>query len=229
MKRSWFGIALFFSVVIAAGWLVGSHISLATLADRERSARDSIAEHPLIWWMLGFLVYVGVALVPGTRGKAVAVGWLFGFWPGLILVNGALTIAALIAFIISRHLLQEAVAGRYGLLLGRINRALETNGAFYVILLRVVSVSFSLTNYLLGATQLRTRTYWWATQVGLLPGNVVFVNAGAQLPSLHEVVNEGWLVLLSWEFLSAIALLSIFALLAPRVVVWWHRRLRPPR
>jgi uncharacterized membrane protein YdjX (TVP38/TMEM64 family) len=224
MKRRWLGIVLFVAAVFITGWLVSSNLSLASLADRERSVRDLIAEHPLISWVLGFFVYFLISLVPGTRGKAVAGGWLFGFWPGLLLVNCALTLAAIVGFLVSRYLLSDGISSRYSVQLRRIDRALDANGAFYVILLRIVPVSFSLMNYLLGATKLKRRTYWWATHVGLLPGNVVFVNAGAQLPSLHALVNEGWTVLVSWDVIGGILLLSLFALLAPVVVSRWSKR-----
>lgn len=224
MKRRWFAIILFFVAVILAGWLVGSYFSLESLAKQEQSIHGLVAEHPFITWVLGFFIYVGISLVPGTRGKAIAAGWLFGLWSGLVLVNFALTLAALIGFLISRYLLRDAVAGRYPARVERGNRAIEKNGALCVLLLRVVPVSFSLTNYVLGATKVKTKTYWWATQLGLLPGNFIFVNAGAQLPSLNEVVTRGWSVLLTWESVSGLVLLSCFTLFTPWLISRWSHR-----
>src|SRR5690349_2610253 len=108
MKPRWFAIILFFAAVILAGWLVGSYFSLESLAEQERSIHNLVAEHPLIAWVLGFFIYVGISLVPGTRGKAIAAGWLFGLWSGLLLVNCALTLAALIGFFIMKKPIKAA-------------------------------------------------------------------------------------------------------------------------
>ena len=203
------------AIIAIAVWLFSFHFSLSSLAQQERYFRNLITEHPVTSWVLGFFVYLMIALVPGTRGKAIAWGWLFGFWPALVIVNGALTVAALICFCLSRYLIRDAVESRYALQLNGVNRALERNGAFYVVLLRVVPVSFSLTNYLLGATSLDRKTYWWATQLGLLPGNIVFVAVGAHLPSLSEVVERGISTVFSWQLVTALSLLSLFTLVVP--------------
>jgi uncharacterized membrane protein YdjX (TVP38/TMEM64 family) len=221
MNRRWVAGALVLAALVAATWCIGSQVSLETVVRQERFLRNSIADHPILSWVVGFSIYLAISLVPGTRGKAVVGGWLFGFWPGLLLVNCALTIAALIGFLLSRHFLGDAVMSRYALRFRQINRALELNGAVYVLLLRVVPISFSLTNYLLGATKLDRKTFWWATQLGLIPGNVVFVNAGAQLPSLHELAEHGWLMIWSKEVLGSIVLLSGFVLLVPIFVKRW--------
>ncbi|MGE3778393.1 MAG: TVP38/TMEM64 family protein, partial [Pirellulaceae bacterium] len=149
--------------VLAATWFLATHFSFAELAQREQTLRQLIRSHPAQAWCLGWLVYFVASLVPGTRGKAIAFGWLFGFWPALLLVNPALTAAAMVTFFASRWIVGDMMPSRYSAALRRVNELLERDGGWYVLLLRVVPVSFSLTNYLLGATRVRTRTYWWAT------------------------------------------------------------------
>lgn len=224
MRRRWIGAVAAILLVAAATWLATSHGSLASVVSQETWLRRQIAVHPFLSWTLGFFVYLAVSLVPGTRGKAVVCGWLFGFWPALVMVNISLTLAALIGFLISRHLIRDVVTNRYRLRLDRVNEALAEKGAFYVILLRIVPVSFSLTNYVLGATQLNRKTFWWATQIGLLPGNIVFVNAGAQLPSLSEWARQGWSAILSADVVASVVVLSLFVLLVPTAVQYWTRR-----
>src|SRR5262249_7436324 len=85
--------------VAGAGVLLGSRFSFDDLVSEEQSWRTAIVEHPIRWWLIAFLVYFLAALVPGTRGKAVAMGWLFGFWPALALINLALTAAAQLTFL----------------------------------------------------------------------------------------------------------------------------------
>jgi uncharacterized membrane protein YdjX (TVP38/TMEM64 family) len=218
MKRKWIAASILIAVVGTVIWVLSDQVSFSALADQERTVREFIAEHPVTSWVLGFFVYLLISLVPGTRGKAIAWGWLFGFWSGLVMVNVALTIAAMIGFYFSRYLFRDAVESRYALRLEHVNRALEANGAFYVLLLRVVPVSFSLTNYVLGATSVDRKTYWWATQLGLLPGNIVFINVGSQLPSLVELATKGPSAILSWQLIAAVSILSLFAVVAPIAV-----------
>jgi uncharacterized membrane protein YdjX (TVP38/TMEM64 family) len=224
MNRRWIGAAAVLVLVAVATWLATSHGSLATVVGQEAWLRQRITDHPIQSWALGFVVYLLISLVPGTRGKAVVCGWLFGFWPALVMVNVSLTLAALFGFFISRHLIRDVVTSRYRFRFDRVNEALREKGAFYVILLRIVPVSFSLTNYVLGATQLDRKTFWWATQLGLLPGNVVFVNAGAQLPSLSEWARHGWSAILSMDVVASIIALSLFTLLVPALAARWTRR-----
>jgi uncharacterized membrane protein YdjX (TVP38/TMEM64 family) len=97
---------------------------------------------------------------------------------------------------------------------------LTARGAYYVLGLRLVPVSFTLTNYVFGATRLETRTYWWATQLGLLPGNLVFVYAGSSLPDLALIAREGWSVCWNWELAISLTCLSLLTLAAPRLAQW---------
>lgn len=203
-------------------WYSTSYLSLADLAERERALREVIASRPFASWIVGFVVYFAASLIPGTRGKVIVFGWLFGFLPALVLVNVALTLAAIVTFKISRHLLQDTIESRYAPRLVWLNRALDREGAWYVILLRVLPISYSLTNYLLGATRLRTRTFWWATHIGLLPGNAVFTFVGSQLPTLGELSRKGVMAFISWEVIAALIVLSVFPLVLHRLALRWR-------
>lgn len=222
MKRRLILVVLVAIGLGAIAWLGSEQLSLSKLAQREHELRQVITDDPVQSWLLGFLIYFLVALVPGTRGKAIVWGWLFGFWSGLVLVNLALTAAAITAFFASRHLLRELVETRYSAQLAWANRALERDGAFYVLALRVVPVSFSITNYLLGASAVNSKTYWWSTQLGLLPGNIAFVFVGAGLPSLRQIAEQGLLALFSWQLMFGLVLLSLL----PFAAHWVVQRLR---
>jgi uncharacterized membrane protein YdjX (TVP38/TMEM64 family) len=218
MKRRLLVGLLVLFVALLIGLLATPYLSLDAVAAREQWLRGLIISHPWQSWLTGFAVYFVASLIPGTRGKAIVCGWLFGFWFGLVLVNLALTAAAIVTFLVSRYLVRDAIQERYHRKFLRINQALEQEGAWYVLLLRVVPVSFSLTNYLLGATNVNTKTYWWASQLGMLPGNAAFVFLGAGLPSLSEIARNGVAALISWELIAALTLFSLFPLVAHRVV-----------
>lgn len=228
MKRKWIGITVTAIILGVGAWWISSSYSLETVADRENLLRSKIAEHPVLSWVLGFFLYLVVSLVPGTRGKAIIVGWLYGFWSGVILVNLALTGAALIGYWISRKFIHDAVAHRYPQRLEKINRALDEDGAMYVVLLRVIPISFSVMNYLLGATRLRLRTYWWATHLGLLPGNIIFVNLGTRVPSLRVVQEEGMAAVFTPQLVLSLVLLSAFSLITPLVIRRFTQRVPAP-
>lgn len=222
MKRRLIYIGLLAIVLACIAWLGRSHFSLDELAHRERQLRELIQSYAAVSWIVGFILYFLLALVPGTRGKAVVTGWLFGFWQGLVLVNIALTAAALVAFFISRYLVRDIIEGRYSKQLLWANKELEREGAWYVIVLRILPVPYSLTNYLLGATKIDVRSFWWATHLGLLPSNIAFVFVGSELPSLSEVSQHGMLSIFSWKLIIGVGVLSAL----PLIVHWLVRQLR---
>jgi uncharacterized membrane protein YdjX (TVP38/TMEM64 family) len=162
---------------------------------------------------LGF-VYVGVSLVPGTTGKAILAGWFYGFWAGLVLVNVGLTVAACISFCASRYVFRDAIQAKFGARLARVNRALEREGAGYLFCARVLHAPYCVTNYVMGATPLKWRPFWGATQLGLLPGNVVFVYAGHRLPTLEQLAQEGPSALVSPGLIAAFVALSVLPVVA---------------
>ena len=222
MKRRLLLLAFVVIGLAIIAWLGRSYFTLTKLAEHERELRSVISSHQVLAWCLGFVVYFLLALVPGTRGKAVVFAWFFGFWQALLLVNFSLTAAAMAAFYISRHFVRELIQERYKAKLITANRALEREGAWYVILLRVLPVPYSLTNYLLGATNVSPRTFWWSTHVGLIPSNVAFVFVGSQLPSLGQIANEGFAAIFSWELAIGVTVLSLL----PFVIHWLATRFR---
>lgn len=222
MKRRILILLIFVGALVTLWLLSREVLSLDWLAKEEARLRGSLAEQPILGFVLGFVVYVGVSLVPGTTGKAILAGWFFGFWAGLVLVNVGLTVAALIAFFVSRYEFRDAIQERFGPRLARVNLALEREGAGYLFCARVLHAPYCVTNYVMGATPIPWRSFWWATQLGLLPGNVVFVYAGHRLPTLEQLADEGVSAMFTPGLIAAFVALSILPLLARALV----RRLR---
>jgi uncharacterized membrane protein YdjX (TVP38/TMEM64 family) len=199
------------------------------LVANERRLRHMLTEQrPLAGFFGGLAVFTALSLVPGLVGKSLAVGWLFGFWRSLAIVNISLTIAAMIEFGLTRFLLHDRIQSRFGLYLTRINRALELNGAFYLFSMRVAHVPYTATNYVMGATPMRPLPFWWATQLGLLPGNILFCYAGSQLPTLEEITTGGLTHLVSWQLWLAFILLAVFPWIGKILVERWQKRLTQP-
>lgn len=172
-------------------WYVNTHVSLEQLADEESRLRNYISSNPWRAFMLGFTIYLVLALVPGTGGKAIAYGWLFGFWQALIIVSVGLTLAAMAIFSLSRYLLQERIERRYTKLVILMNRHIEKEGAFYLLTLRLLHFPFSILNPVSGASRVRFWTFFWTTVLGLLPSNAIWAYVGVRLPSLEDLQQHG--------------------------------------
>ena len=118
-------------------WYVNNQISLAELAEQEDRVRAYIALNPWRSFIVGFGIYAGLSLVPGTGGKAIVYGWLFGFWQAVTIVTVGLTLAAMTIFSLSRYLFRESIERRYANPVALMNKHLELEGAFYLLALRM--------------------------------------------------------------------------------------------
>lgn len=163
-----------------------------------------------------FLVYVlTTALsIPGATILTLLGGALFGLATGLIIVSFASTIGATLAFLISRTLLRDFVQKKYGAKLKGINAGVEKEGAFYLFSLRLVPLfPFFLINLAMGLTKIKVLTYFFVSQLGMLLGTVVYVNAGVQLGELESLSG-----IASPALLGSFTLLGLFPLFAKKIV-----------
>jgi uncharacterized membrane protein YdjX (TVP38/TMEM64 family) len=221
MKRKVVVLTLFVGVCGVLIWLFESRLSLEQLIVHESWLRQQVQEH---WWrsfLLGFLIYTATSLIPGTAGKSVIYGWIFGTVASVGMVTVALTIAATISFCFSRYVFADAIHQRFGHYVAHVNRALERDGASYLFAMRVVHFPYTLTNYAMGATTIRVRSFFSATLLGLLPGSFVFTYAGAQLPTLKAIAEQGVMRVVSPQLMLAVMLVSI----SPVVLRFLMRRL----
>jgi uncharacterized membrane protein YdjX (TVP38/TMEM64 family) len=148
------------------------------------------AANPLALAALAFGLYVLVVALslPFAVWLTLGIGALFGFWAGLVIVSFASTIGATLAFLAARYLLRDWVQARFGDRLAGINRGLERDGPFYLFTLRLIPVvPFFAVNLLMGLTPIRARTFYWVSQLGMLAGTAVFVNAGTQLAQIDSL------------------------------------------
>ena len=195
---------------------LGRYVSLPYLQEQRGALIELRDANPWLATLGFFTIYVlATALsLPGAAILTLAGGALFGLWWGLVIVSFASVIGATGAFLVARYLARGAVQSRYGARLKRINAGIEKEGAFYLFTLRLVPLfPFFLINLLLGLTKMRVTTFFWVSQLGMLPGTFVYVNAGtqiAQLKSLGGILSPG--------LIGAFVLLGVFPLIAKKIV-----------
>ena len=209
MKRKVLFFALFVGFCCLLVWLFERWFSLEQLIAHESWLRQQVDEHPWRSGLLGFAIYIAASLIPGTGGKSIVYGWIFGLAAGVAIATLALTIAATISFCFSRYVLCDAIHRRFGHFVARIDRALERDGGFYLFAMRVVHFPYMMTNYAMGATTIPVRSFVLATLFGLLPGSIVFAYAGSQLPTLGTLAERGVLGIVSPQLMLAAGLLAI--------------------
>lgn len=169
-----------------------------------------------------FVAYVLVAALslPGAAVMTLAAGALFGLVTGTVLVSFASSIGATLAFLASRYVLRDSVQRRFGDRLKAVNEGMARDGAFYLFTLRLVPIfPFFIVNLVMGLMPIRTRTFYWVSQLGMLAGTIVYVNAGTQLARIETLGG-----ILSPGLLLSFALLGIFPLLAKWLVGRVQRR-----
>ncbi|MBV6271796.1 FAD-dependent oxidoreductase [Alcaligenaceae bacterium CGII-47] len=161
-----------------------------------------------------FYVAVTALSLPGAAIMTLAAGALFGMLWGSIIVSFASTIGATLAFLVSRYLLRDAIQRRYGDRLRVVNEGIAKEGAFYLFTLRLIPIfPFFLINLLLGLTSIRTVTFYWVSQLGMLAVTLVYVNAGTQIAQLDSLSD-----ILSLPTLLSFALLGLFPLITKQVL-----------
>ncbi len=173
-------------------------------------------EQPIMVGGAFLLLYVLVTALslPGAVVMTLAAGALFGLFWGTVIVSFASSIGATMAFLVSRYLLNDAVQNRFSDRLKPINEGIKKDGAFYLFTLRLVPVfPFFLINLLMGLTPIRAVTFYWVSQVGMLAGTLVYVNAGTQLAQLDSLSG-----ILSPSLLLSFVLLGLFPLLANKIL-----------
>ena len=169
-----------------------------------------------------FLLYVVVTALslPGAAILTLAAGALFGLVEGLLVASFASTIGATLAFLVSRYLLRDTIKQRFPERLAAIDAGVEKEGGFYLFTLRLVPVfPFFLINLLMGVTSIKSWTYYWVSQLGMLAGTFVFVNAGTQLAKIDSLSG-----ILSFNLILSFALLGIFPFIAKGILNVFKKR-----
>ncbi len=199
-----------------------NYLTLTEFKAHQASFADYYADNRMLTIAIYFILYVVVTALslPGAAVMTLAGGALLGFWTALITVSFASTIGATLAFLASRFLLRDWVQGKFGDKLKAINEGVEREGSFYLFTLRLVPLfPFFIINLVMGLTPMRAAAYYWVSQLGMLPGTAVYVNAGTQLGQIESAAG-----ILSPGILISFVLLGIFPLIAKRIIDVLKRR-----
>ncbi len=191
---------------------LGRYLSLQVLKDSQSSLTSWYQQNPLQALAIYLMVYVAVAALalPGAAIMTLAAGAIFGFWVGLLVVSFASSIGATLSMLSARYVLRDSVQSRFGGTLADIDRGVAKEGGFYLFTLRLVPlVPFFVINLAMGLTSMPARTFYWVSQVGMLAGTAVFVNAGTQLARIETLAG-----ILSPALIGSFVLLGVFPIFA---------------
>ena len=186
--------------------------------------RELYAQQPALTAAVYFTVYVIATAVsiPGAALLTIIGGMVFGLWTGILLVSFASSIGATLAFLVSRFLLRDWVQAKFSTHLNTINQGVEKQGSYYLFGLRLIPLfPFWMINLVMGLTPLKASTFYLVSQLGMLAGTFVYVNAGASLGSIDEFSAAG---IMTPAVILSFVLLAIFPLLVRPVVNWVERR-----
>ncbi len=221
MNRKLLQRLVIIAAIIAAAILfkafgLGQYLTL----DYLKASQDKFAQLYAGNRLAVIAVYMGVYIVvtalslPGAAVMTLAGGAMFGFWIGFVAVSFASSIGATLACFVARFLLRDWVQNRFGEKLSAINRGIEKEGAFYLFSLRLVPIfPFFVINLAMGLTPMKLFTFYWVSQIGMLPGTMVYVNAGKELAGIESLSG-----ILSPGLLISFAVLGLFPITAKKLL-----------
>jgi uncharacterized membrane protein YdjX (TVP38/TMEM64 family) len=214
-------------LIVIAGLIVAvklfhldRYLTLSYLKGSLDSLKSLYANHSLLVITGYFLIYVLTTSLslPGAAPLGIAGGALFGFWTATIVVSFASTIGATVACLVSRFLLRDWIQNKFGDKIAKVNEGIEKEGAFYLFTLRLIPVfPFWMINLAMGLTKMSLFKFYWVSQIGMLPGTMVFVNAGKELAKIESLKG-----IFSPSLIISFALIGIFPIAVKKLVALYR-------
>ena len=201
---------------------LGQYLSLEYLKASQDKFVQLYASHRLTVIATYMAVYIVVTALslPGAAVMTLAGGAMFGFWVGMLVVSFASTIGATLACFVARFLLRDWVQNKFGEKLATMNKGIENEGAFYLFSLRLVPIfPFFVINLAMGLTTMKLLTFYWVSQIGMLPGTIVFVNAGKELGKIESLSG-----ILSPGLIISFVVLGIFPITVKKLLYFYKKR-----
>ena len=218
MKRNQI-ILLSAIVVLVALFFVfdlGRYLNLEFFQEQRSTVVGFYEQNTLLFILAFMAIYIAMAALslPGAAIMTLAAGAVFGLPVGLVLVSFASTIGATLACLLARYLFRDTVQNRLGKYLRRINEGVEKDGAFYLFAMRLVpAIPFFVINLVMALTPIRLWTFYWVSQVGMLAGTAVYVNAGKEIGQLESISG-----IVSPTLVISFVLLGVFPIIAKKVL-----------
>ena len=209
-------------VVLFKVFGLGQYLTLDYLKAQQAAFTALYQAHPAAVIGVYMLIYIVVTALslPGAAVMTLAGGAMFGLVTGTIVVSFASTIGATLACLAARYLLRSWVQNKFDDRLVKINQGMEEEGGFYLFSLRLVPVfPFFVINLVMGLTRIPLRTFFWVSQLGMLPGTIVYVNAGkelAKIDSLAGILSPGLIISFVLLGLLPLATKKLLPLLRPK-------------
>lgn len=201
---------------------LGSYLSLSYIkASQERLAALYVEHGSIViaGYMIIYILVTSLSL-PGAAVMTLAGGALFGLFAGTVIVSFASTIGATLACIVSRFLLRDWVQGKFGDKLTTVNQGIEKEGAFYLFTMRLIpAIPFWVINLVMGLTKLPLITFYWVSQVGMLAGTIVYVNAGKELAKIDSLAG-----ILSPGLIFSFVLLGLFPITIKKLLTLYRSK-----
>jgi len=218
MSRSRLLIIIALAILLGIGFWFDIHqfLTLDNFRARQAVTDSWVAANPVLAALSFFGIYVAVTAVniPGAAIMTLIAGALFGLTQGTLIVSFASTIGATLAFLLSRYLLRDFMEQRFGAAIQRINKGIDAEGPYYLFTLRLIpAFPFWMINLAMGLTRLKVGTYFWVSQIGMLPATIVYVNAGKQIGQLESLSG-----ILSPTLLASFVLLGLFPLITKKIL-----------
>ncbi len=201
---------------------LGHYLTLDYLKASQDKFSQLYGENRLAVITAYMAIYITVTALslPGAAVMTLAGGAMFGFWIGFVVVSFASTIGATLACFVARFLLRDWVQNRFGDKLSTINNGIEKEGAFYLFSLRLVPIfPFFVINLAMGLTTMKLLTFYWVSQIGMLPGTMVYVNAGKELGQIESLSG-----ILSPGLILSFVILGVFPITVKKLLTFYKQK-----
>ncbi|MDW7771469.1 MAG: TVP38/TMEM64 family protein [Desulfobulbaceae bacterium] len=215
------GIILLLIILFKAAGL-DQYLALSFLKQQQADLIQLYMENRVAVIAAYMLVYILVTSLslPGAAVMSLAGGGIFGLAVGTVIVSFASTIGATLACLIARYLLRDWVQSRFGDKLKKINAGMEREGGFYLFSLRLVPIfPFFIINLAMGLTSIRMVTFYWVSQIGMLPATIVYVNAGKELAGIESPAG-----ILSPDLIFSFVLIGLLPLISKKLLDLYKKR-----
>lgn len=201
---------------------LGQYLNLTYLKSNQKYLIEYYSNNQLFVLFSFFFIYIlTTALsIPGATILTLAGAGIFGFWTSIVLISLASTIGATLSFLGSRFLFKDFIQDKFQERLVKVNQGIEREGTFYLFTMRLIPViPFFMINLLMGLTPIKATKYFWVSLVGMLPGSLLYVNAGVQLSEIETTSD-----IISPDIIVSLILLGVFPLAVKKGLDWYKNR-----
>ena len=226
MNKTYLKSTLILLIVVISGSFfyfgLGQYLSFEYLQQKQSDFQSYKEAHPFASMAIYMSIYILITALslPGAAILTLLAGALFGLIIGTLLVSFASTIGATAAFLVARFLLRDAIQNKFGDKLKVINEGIEKEGMFYLFTMRLIpAIPFFVINLVMGLTPIKTMKFFFVSQVGMLLGTIVYVNAGTELSKINSPSD-----ILSPTLIASFIALGIFPLIAKKSIGWIKQR-----